>query len=331
MLRRAKHTNAVDLVNMEDAAHELDVDLIRHSVRTLVDRAATTLGWSVANVCRLVETSPMQRSSEQTCAYDVIAGIAGHLMRRRMYTRKGVDGFYVTARAGQGGEGIFKSGVAAMAIHGYPSEVVAAVPAPAAQRFLGLGNVWSGHEGAGDQRVLDVGCGAGADLVVATMLLGPRAQVVGVDKRSDLFDIARAACPGAAFILGDIARFPLRDGSFDLVVANGLPPLQRSVSLTSTAASLYDLTNPGGVTTATIIIAAPAMETALIEAFPAECSSLTRGMATLISGKPTTHDVRSAFASCGASVSMSFGHNPYLDPELRKMTALLVVRAMRHG
>ena len=228
-------------------------------------------------------------------------------------------------------EETFESGSAAMAMHGYPPEVIAAVPVAAAQRFLGLGNLWRGHESLGDRRVLDVGCGAGVDLVAATVLTGPGTSVVGLDKRSDLLSIAHAACPKAILVRGDIARVPFRESSFDLVLANGLPPLQRPVSLARTVAQLQKLSRPGGATVVTVIVVAAAVEAALTDAFPGQTPSVIRGMATLISGKPTTHDVRTAFELSGASVSMSLGRNPYRDSDLRQATALVAVRALQGG
>lgn len=310
--------------------HEADADRMRRSARTLVDQSAESLGWSVGQVHRLVETPPAQRSREQRRAYNVVAGLAGRLWHRRQYTSDVVDGFYVSARAEGRGERTFESGAAAIALHGYPPEVVSAIPAPAAMRFLGLGNVWNGYEGV-DRRLLDVGCGAGVDLVAATVLSGAGSMVVGIDKRPDLFGIARTACPRAQLVLGDIGRVPLLERSFDVVVANGLPPLQRPLSLGTAAATLLDLSRPGGEVAATVIVAAPALEAALTEGAPDESASFARGLATLISGKPTARDVRKAFESIGASVSISFGSNPYIDPELRQITALLVVRATRSG
>lgn len=318
-------------VGMEEAAHTPNVDWLRSSAYLLIDRATTALGWSVAEVHRLIETVPSQRSADQARAYDIVAHLSVRLLNRRTYSADIVNGFYVAARAGRGEEGTFESGLPAMVMHGYPPAVIQGVPESAANRFRGLGNVWIGREGLADLRVVDIGCGAGVDLAAAAILSGRGASIVGIDKRPDLLGIAHSACPQASLILGNIAHLPMREGAFDLVLANGLPPLQRPTTLSAAASTLHALTLPAGSTAATVIVVAPKVEVGLAEAFPTEHPSFVRGMATLISGKPTNSDISNAFESCGAKVSMVYGKNPYRDPELRSLTALVNVRATRDG
>ena len=53
----------------------------------------------------------------------------------------------------------------------------------------------------GDERALDVGCGAGALAYALAPLVG---DVVGVDASEDLVDVAREhAPPGCTFVVGD--------------------------------------------------------------------------------------------------------------------------------
>ena len=67
----------------------------------------------------------------------------------------------------------------------------------------------------GDERALDVGCGAGALAYALAPLVG---EVVGVDSSEDLVDVAREhAPPGATFVLGDAEALPFPYGDFDLV------------------------------------------------------------------------------------------------------------------
>ena len=68
---------------------------------------------------------------------------------------------------------------------------------------------------SGDERALDVGCGAGALAYALAPLVG---EVVGVDSSEDLVDVAREhAPPGATFVLGDAEALPFPYGDFDLV------------------------------------------------------------------------------------------------------------------
>lgn len=67
---------------------------------------------------------------------------------------------------------------------------------------------------AGDERVLDAGCGTGA----LAYALAPRvAEVVGVDSGSTLLETARESAPaGCTFLLGDVTALPFEYGSFDI-------------------------------------------------------------------------------------------------------------------
>lgn len=63
------------------------------------------------------------------------------------------------------------------------------------------------------ERILEVGCGSG---VVTAELAGRAAKVaVGLDRRLEALAAARARGSGAAFVAGDVAALPFRDGVFD--------------------------------------------------------------------------------------------------------------------
>jgi len=68
---------------------------------------------------------------------------------------------------------------------------------------------------AGDERVLDVGTGAGA---LAFALAPLVREVVGLDPVPELIELARERSPAnAEFLVGDGAALPFVDGSFELV------------------------------------------------------------------------------------------------------------------
>jgi SAM-dependent methyltransferase len=64
-------------------------------------------------------------------------------------------------------------------------------------------------------RVLDLGCGAGT----TAQGLSDRFAVVGVDISPAQVDLARAAAPGATFVVGDLATVDFPPRSFDAVAA----------------------------------------------------------------------------------------------------------------
>ncbi|WP_244928734.1 class I SAM-dependent methyltransferase [Nocardioides sp. W7] len=293
----------------------------------LVTQARSQLGLSDGDLRVLVSAAPGSRSGEDDRHYQALASLADTVLERRRYTEQVVNGFYTSARRGERGEATFEGGVAALDLHGYPSEVVAALPSEVTSRFLGLGNVWEGLPSPTGMRVVDVGCGAGLDLAVGDVLAGNGVALVGVDKRPDLLRIAAAACPDASLVVGDVFSPPFTEGAFDVVLANGLPPLQRPVSLAATAATLCSLAAPGGIVSATVIVASPLLIQDLEHRFPADEPAFVRGLATLMSGKPTDHDVATAFTGTGTIVGLLHGSNPYLDESTRRLTAMVHVTA----
>ncbi|WP_420036550.1 class I SAM-dependent methyltransferase [Streptomyces sp. cg28] len=78
--------------------------------------------------------------------------------------------------------------------------------------------------GPGD-RVLDIGCGAGATTRAAARLAAP-GHAVGVDISAPLVDRARArtaeeGVPGASYELGDVQAHPFPPGGFDVAISRG--------------------------------------------------------------------------------------------------------------
>lgn len=70
------------------------------------------------------------------------------------------------------------------------------------------------------ERVLDVGCGAGASSLALAALVGPRGQVLGLDISEQLIDRARALSPqdtSALFRVADASSAEFPEGAFDIL------------------------------------------------------------------------------------------------------------------
>lgn len=71
-----------------------------------------------------------------------------------------------------------------------------------------------------DERILDVGCGAGGTTLDVARLLAPRGTVIGIDLSGQMIEVARerAAAEGLSnvqFVQGDVTTYAFDDGSFD--------------------------------------------------------------------------------------------------------------------
>ena len=100
---------------------------------------------------------------------------------------------------------------------GYAGEL----PEVALDAFAGVSNVAVWADLRGDETVLDLGCGAGLDSVVA----GRRARMVlGVDFSAPMLRRAMQAASGGNVLFAqcDAERLPVADGSMDAALVNGI-------------------------------------------------------------------------------------------------------------
>ena len=122
---------------------------------------------------------------------------------------------------------IFPTGRAWAADLGYPANLLARVPDASVQSFAGVANPFSLGPLAPGQRVLDVGCGAGTDSLVAAQMVAPDGAVTGIDMTEEMLGKARAGAreldaENVEFVAGEAEDLPFDDGSFDVVVSNGV-------------------------------------------------------------------------------------------------------------
>lgn len=109
----------------------------------------------------------------------------------------------------------------------YPSEILDNVPRPSVEAFVGVSNVSLFADLPAGATVLDLGCGAGMDSVIAARRVGPTGRVIGIDFSEPMLARARAAkelvnLPHLQFQQGDAECLPLADESIDAVLVNGI-------------------------------------------------------------------------------------------------------------
>jgi arsenite methyltransferase len=131
------------------------------------------------------------------------------------------------AAAGAGGRFNYPTGREGMTLQGYPPEVLRDFPPEVIATFCGVGNPFSlGPLFPGDA-VLDIGCGAGVDTLVAARLVQPGGRVVGLDLTPAMLEQARAhlsrvGAAGVTFQTGEAEALPFPDNDFDAVISNGV-------------------------------------------------------------------------------------------------------------
>lgn len=101
------------------------------------------------------------------------------------------------------------------------------IPETAVESFAGTGNPFSlGTIGPGEQ-VVDVGCGAGIDTLIAARMVAPEGQVIGVDMTPAMLRKAQQAANEARldnvlFREGYGEELPVADEWADVVISNGV-------------------------------------------------------------------------------------------------------------
>jgi arsenite methyltransferase len=98
-------------------------------------------------------------------------------------------------------------------------------PKAAVEASLGCGvptAVADLHEG---ETVLDLGSGAGADVLISARRVGPAGKAIGLDMTDEMLELARAnaresGVDNAEFVKGYIEDIPLADDSVDVVISN---------------------------------------------------------------------------------------------------------------
>ena len=121
----------------------------------------------------------------------------------------------------------FHTGRSLARMLGYADEWLVGIPERAIESFAGTGNPFSLGELRSGEYVVDVGCGAGIDSLIAARMAGPGGQVIGVDMTPAMLDKARhngiaAGLANVAFREGYGEALPVLDGWADVVISNGV-------------------------------------------------------------------------------------------------------------
>jgi len=144
---------------------------------------------------------------------------------------------------------IFPTGRAWAEDLGYPAEELAAVPDAAVESFAGVANPWELGRLEPGERVLDLGCGAGTETLVAAQMVGPEGRVTGIDMTPEMLAKARGAADelgteNVELVEAEVEQLPFPDASFDVVISNGVIDLIPDKD--AVFAELFRVLVPGG-------------------------------------------------------------------------------------
>ncbi|MGE0598820.1 MAG: methyltransferase domain-containing protein [Dehalococcoidia bacterium] len=121
----------------------------------------------------------------------------------------------------------FHTGAPLARMLGYPDEVVAALPRGTVDSFAGTGNPFLFGDLHPGEVVVDVGCGAGFDSLIAAGQVGPAGQVLSVDMTAEMR--AKTAAGASALRLANVQvlegfaeELPVEPGIADVVISNGV-------------------------------------------------------------------------------------------------------------
>lgn len=132
----------------------------------------------------------------------------------------------------------------------YRSKQLGGLPEDAVVNSFGCGNPVAFSEMREGEAVLDLGCGAGIDLLLAAKKVGPGGRVIGVDMTEEMLAKARVNLKAAGVEAyaevrqGIIEELPVEDGSVDWVISNCV--INLSPEKSRVFAEIARVLKPGG-------------------------------------------------------------------------------------
>ena len=110
---------------------------------------------------------------------------------------------------------------------GYPQDLLVSLPSVSIDAFSGVSNVAIFADIPEGATVLDPGCGAGLDSLIAAQRTGPKGKVIGVDFSDAMLARARQAAAevganNVEFYKEDAEDLPVENGMIDVGLVNGI-------------------------------------------------------------------------------------------------------------
>jgi arsenite methyltransferase len=185
-----------------------------------------------------------------------------------------------------------QTGVFGQALYANTDELDA--PEGALSASLGCGVPTAVADLHAGEVVLDLGSGAGADVLISARRVGPTGRAIGIDMTDEMLDLARhntieAGVENVEFLKGYLEQLPLPDASVDVVISNCV--INLSGDKPKVLAEAARVLRPGGRFAVSDVIAEPGMD----DATRAEVTTWTG----CIAGALSEREFRKALAAAG--------------------------------
>jgi arsenite methyltransferase len=195
------------------------------------------------------------------------------------------------------------------------------VPAAAVNASLGCGVPTAVADLNEGETVLDLGSGAGADVLISARRVGPVGKAIGLDMTDEMLDLARrnaaeAGVGNVAWVKGYIEDIPLPDDSVDVVISNCV--INLAADKRKVLAEVGRVLRPGGRFAVSDVIADPDMD----EATRADVAAFTG----CIAGALTEREFHDALTAAGlVDIEMQHTHR------VHEHAGSAIVRARKPG
>lgn len=131
----------------------------------------------------------------------------------------------------------------------YAEDGLSHIPAGARDWALGVGNPISRADLRAGEVVVDLGCGAGMDTLLAAAQVGPAGRAIGIDFLPEMIERARtfaaeAGADNVELYQAEMESLPLPDASVDVVLSNG--SINLAARKSRVLAEAHRVLRPGG-------------------------------------------------------------------------------------
>ncbi len=141
--------------------------------------------------------------------------------------KEGITEKYVKVAISPEGNFKYPTGRAGLEAQNYDPEILNALSEEVLASYCGVGNPFSLASIRRGEKVLDIGCGAGVDSIIAATMAGPEGKVVGVDLIPEMLEQARenlkkTSLENVTFQEASAEELPFPEETFNVAISNGV-------------------------------------------------------------------------------------------------------------